>query len=127
MRSVSMSGKIICLVTMLFLLALPLAALAGDVDPTGEKLKSLESDPKYQAKLKELGGANAKVGDGPSWRCACEGATFIGGVIWGERALLDHCKKYDDGRILQYCITYSRHCDHYHWKANCLKEHGCPD
>ena len=115
----------LCLVLALCLLALPLAALAGDPDPAGEKLRGLKDDPKYQAALKKHGGTPANT----NWKavCAAEIATFVGGIIWGERALLDHCKDtYQSGDIWGYCTLYSGKCDHYHWQSDCLKQKGCP-
>ena len=114
-----------CLIVMFVLLALPLAAQAGDVDPNGDKLRALKNDLKFQKAMK----AHEGKSKGTRWDgiCAAEIATFIGGIIWGERALLDPCDKYHHGDILPYCITHSNYCDHYHWKANCLKDKGCPD
>ena len=119
-----LSKKFMCLAVILSMLALPLAALAGDVDPNGDKLRALKNNPKFQEALKaEQSKRNGK------WEtlCAVEGATFVGGIIWGERALLDPCEKYHHGDIFAYCITHSKYCDHYHWKANCLQKKGCPD
>ena len=71
-----------CIVVIFICVALPLMALAGDVDPAGEKLRSLKNDPKYQAALKAKAGKTT----GTKWDgiCAAEIATFIGGIIWGN-------------------------------------------
>ena len=116
--------RILCLAVILSLLALPLVAMAGDADPNGDKLRALHKDPKFQEALKAK---QAKSNGKWETICAVEGATAVGGIIWGNRALLDPCKKYHNGHMFAYCITHSKYCDHYHWKANCLKEKGCPD
>lgn len=121
----SLCRKCACLTVALGLLALPLAALAGEVDPTGEKLQGLKDDPKFQEVMQEHGGNSAGVNY--NILCAAELATFVGGIIWGERALEDHCEKYSDGYVYGYCLVYSKHCDHYHWQSKCLKEASCPD
>ena len=125
MNLLCLPKRFLCLVLALGLLVLPLVALAGDVDPNGDKLRNLKNDPKYQAALMKQGATASNT----NWVaiCACEGATGIGGLIWGARAQLDHCKdKYSGGDIFGYCVVYSQKCDHYHWKSNCLKEQSCP-
>lgn len=113
-----------CLALVLALAAIPLAALAGDVDPSGDKLMELVDDPKYKAALEEKGGANAA--NPLLAKCWAEVATVVGGVIWGARAQEDHCSNYHHQNAFYYCALYSTYCDHYHWQSKCLFDQGCP-
>ena len=119
----------ICLMLVLALLLSPLAALADDSDPSGEKLKALYKDPKFLAALKaqgDSGDVNAEISYW-RWRCHNELLTVVGAVIWGVRACFDNCPKYCDILVIDYCELYSRTCDHWHWNAGCLSQYGCPD
>ena len=122
--------KMLRCMTMASLLALtlfPMAALAEDVDPEGEKLMSLRSNPEYQAVLKEKGAPVGSVG----WDivCTAEEATVAGALVWDIRLRKDKCfDRYKKKHISAeaYCSRYSDHCDHYSWNQNCMWDKGCP-
>jgi hypothetical protein len=53
--------------------------------------------------------------------CTAEYLTAVGGIIWGRRSNMD---KYIGDSVLQYCVSYSKVCDHYNWQQDCLKKYS---
>jgi hypothetical protein len=81
---------------------------------------------KYNVSASKLNeGATSQQGasDGPMsyntavFTCMAEYLTIIGAGIWEDRRKID---KYNGG-CYPYCVDYSQKCDHYNWRAGCLK------
>ncbi len=113
-----------CLVMVLGLLALSVPVRAEDGDPDGLELKTLHEDP-GAPKISE-----SKVPDPAEWNAACvfETRMPVGQQIWEYRWGHDSCgkKTVTYSNPLEYCQSYSAYCGHWIWKADCLKEKGCP-
>ena len=53
--------------------------------------------------------------------CALEWSTGIGALIWQDRAEQDKYKRYSGLFVAEnYCVDYSKVCDHYNWQKGCL-------
>jgi len=113
-------------------------ALAGDVDPTGAKLRSAVEDylakaPENDAKapiLEQALNAPSGAASNDVWTdtlCNAEILTIVGAVIWDCRRAADACRVQAMALIPgEYCRSYSRHCDHWRWDSDCMsKQQGC--
>ena len=119
--------RCVIMVLLLALISFPMAAMAEDVDPDGEKLMSLRSNPEYKAIMKDKGAPVGSTG----WDivCTAEEATVAGALVWDIRLRKDKCfDRYKKRHlsITAYCSRYSDHCDHYDWNRNCMWGKGCP-
>jgi len=111
-------------------------ALAGDVDPTGAKLKGVVED--YLAKAPENDPKARTLRQGQNdcinptseeiitILCGAEVLSVIGAVIWSTRKCYDGCgAKVGDMDSFAYCRAYSSRCDHWVWSPDCLKGFDC--
>ncbi len=116
----SANSAIVLLALLAGLLIVPLMAQAEDTDPDGVKLKEILQKSEAPEKLKGAQAAGNMDFETAYGVCALEAVTVIGTAIWVARNKLDACKLEYIG--IDYCVGYSTNCNHYKWKANCLKE-----
>ena len=122
----------------LLLAAWALPAAADDTDPQGVRLKGavehyMQTAPKDDATAKAIrakGGADAvedsATNDAFRLLCMAEMGTVVGMFVWQARLGAEACTRLRGMGAMDYCMAYSRNCDHWTWSAECMQGKGCP-